>query len=945
MRPDGFLLLLPTFRRCFFIILSVALGLAFGHPAQATVPLLDLPHGARITVVGGAYADILMRDAFLEATFLEAFPEKQLVFHSLAFPGAKVPDTDSAVSVLKDALAELGTQCVWAFYGVAETLADAPAEVSFEERLRFFTKQMLSSRSNGDRLRLVLFGPPAQEPFGAPQGPVAARNAALKRTSETVAAVAREFGVPFVDLFTASERLFATSSQRAALLPKQWGRPQSALTVHGHLFRPEANRLLAPLVFDSLTRVPPKNDAPPEALLLRIREKHSAWRRAFLQMPEAPEPGAWRALESGASTPDARPQTPELENRDGKASPEPSAPNPIRPLPFKIAAAPSAQTFADNTAFPDLTPPIQMRWDAQGRLWVLCPEDKAGRHKLLVLTDQDGDGQADPTEAGSVQSISLDPSGRVLLRDSQPTKVQVETLEGSISGNKNPVYLLDPLNGHVEIPQEFVSLKETRLYAAAKPQSTADGTWIPADARATPLRPPLAQQSVKELLGQLTSPEGKKLPHIRNALASRPASEVLPALFQWAAGLDKSAPFTERHRLQALWLSRWFGQADNGLLEAALRSPDAEVRIEAVRIVRETRETLAQAARLLEPLSRDADARVRLEVLLAAGCLATHNAYALGLVHNIAAQPMDPVCERLAREVLARLEPDPSRILLPENPRALRFVLSGLSDAMLERAPQVEAVWMEQVDRDGTRMAALEAGLRSLTTLHGSSRAAEIAAALRRLQAAKLERGGHFEKLLSMALEAPAAELHPAEGIFGEVASGLQPGVLRVKAHAVWLKADGAPQNLWMRLNNAPERQIELLKALELLNEPALRAAFHPVLKQTLALPEHAPGLLEAALTSLPLTGPQFAAENIVLLQAQILAARAMPEAASALLQLPPETWTNAELLKADALLAALRRWQASVPQPKQGDAAKRAASEVIKRIEDWQKTIPDCTD
>jgi len=679
------------------------------------------------------------------------------------------------------------------------------------------------------------------------------------------------------------------------------------------------------------------------------------------------------------------------------ASPQTPASHSNQTLPLKIAPEPSTQTFASNTEFPDLTPPLQMRWDALGHLWVLCPSGTRNRHKLLVLSDQDGDGRADlcatyaanlgaasdfvlyrdgvllledgdvwllrdprgagtmerkerlltglniPEAADSAQTIALEPSGGVLLHDSPPHRTHLETPEGTLRRTKGSVYRLDPLTGHVEIPPEFVSFKEARLQAAAKPQRTLDGTWIPPDVKTAPWSPPLTQQPVKELLAEFTSPENAKLPHLRNALATRPPSEVLPALRQWAAQLDTTNPTSEWQRLQALWLSCWFGQTDNGLLEAALRSPNANVRIEAVRVLRDTRVPVAHAARWLAPLSQDADAGVRIEILLAAGGFDPHESTAVEIVHTVATQPMDATCERLAHEVLRRLEPDPARILIPENTQARRFVLSGLSNEMLERAPRVEAVWMEQVDREGMQPAALEEGLRGLTTLHGSNRAAEIAAALRRLQAAESQPEDHFGKLLSMLLAAPAAELRVAERTLEEVASGAQLGTLRTKAHAVWLKASGRPQALWKRLNNTPDRQLELLKALEMLKEPALCAAFHPVLKQTLSTPNPAPGLLEAAIATLPLTGPKFAAENFVLLQAQILAARAIPEAASALVQLPPDSWTHVDL-KPDALIAALRRWHETVPEPKQGDIATKAALEVIQRVADLQKAMSDCS-
>ena len=58
--------------------------------------------------------------------------------------------------------------------------------------------------------------------------------------------------------------------------------------------------------------------------------------------------------------------------------------------------------FASEEQFPDLVNPVQMAWDAKGRLWVAVwpnypertPDSKQG-DKIIILEDTDGDGRAD----------------------------------------------------------------------------------------------------------------------------------------------------------------------------------------------------------------------------------------------------------------------------------------------------------------------------------------------------------------------------------------------------------------------------------------------------------------------------------------------------------------------------------------------------------------------
>ena len=58
--------------------------------------------------------------------------------------------------------------------------------------------------------------------------------------------------------------------------------------------------------------------------------------------------------------------------------------------------------FASEEDFPELACPVQMRWDAKGRLWVSCTTTyphvypgNAAQDKIIVLEDTDADGRAD----------------------------------------------------------------------------------------------------------------------------------------------------------------------------------------------------------------------------------------------------------------------------------------------------------------------------------------------------------------------------------------------------------------------------------------------------------------------------------------------------------------------------------------------------------------------
>ncbi len=69
---------------------------------------------------------------------------------------------------------------------------------------------------------------------------------------------------------------------------------------------------------------------------------------------------------------------------------------------FKVDPRFEVNCFASEEEFPDIACPIQMRWDARGRLWVACsttyPHVYPGQEpndKIVILEDTDGDGMAD----------------------------------------------------------------------------------------------------------------------------------------------------------------------------------------------------------------------------------------------------------------------------------------------------------------------------------------------------------------------------------------------------------------------------------------------------------------------------------------------------------------------------------------------------------------------
>jgi hypothetical protein len=447
------------------------------------------------------------------------------------------------------------------------------------------------------------------------------------------------------------------------------------------------------------------------------------------------------------------------------------------------------------------------------------------------------------------------------------------------------------------------------------------------------------------------------LQRARHALASMPREEVLDALRDWELTLsvkDSASESYDKLRLQALWLRRWFDgsglEASGALLKKLLESGDAEVRAEAVRMVRETRRVLPEAMKFLEPRSKDESALVRLEVLAAAAAFAEHDPAAVKLVHAVLEKPMDAGLERMANEALENLEPDPSRLLVPSEPKALRFVLSRLSPAELSKAPGVEPVWQEQIDRFGIEERVREAALLALAKEHHTSRAAEIVRALERAEEAGAGTSGlpMMEILSELLLKTKPDGLHAAEGAIEKLATDSKQAGVRAKAHAAWLLAVLDEDALWKRLEKAPARQVELLNALPYVGAAAARAGLRPTLERVLrAGTGVSESVRAAALRALPLTGAEFAKQNFELLAAEILRGGLVSEAASALGQLSPKA-LNAPgvgtLGSLGPLVAALSKWLDAVPERERRTPEFAATLQVARRLSEMLKVQAEAT-
>jgi hypothetical protein len=351
--------------------------------------------------------------------------------------------------------------------------------------------------------------------------------------------------------------------------------------------------------------------------------------------------------------------------------------------------------------------------------------------------------------------------------------------------------------------------------------------------------------------------------------------------------------------------------------------------------------------RRLTLMATDAHERVRLEVLAAAGFFAgTETPAAVRLVHRVLLGTLDSTLERVAKETLRQLEPDPGRMLLPSEPAVLRFVLDRLTDAELAKATPAEPVWLAQLRRTGVPAATKEQALRSLAKKRNTSFVTELALTLEQLDAVDSD-PALFPPLLELLTNQQPGDLASGPDALAKLAGSAKPGRLRKVAHASWIQS-APPTEIWTQLQKDTGRQIELLQSLALVHDKAVRAACHPFLASVIESDQNRDKpVFRAALAALPLTGEAFAGRNLELLSSVLLKGKLVPEAVQALAQLPQTTLRTAKL---QSLFETLSAWMSTQTGPARNTPAFAQTlqlsrflataweEEVHKTVEQFQK-------
>jgi azurin len=401
-------------------------------------PKLELRPGDRICLIGNTLADRMQHVGWLETYLHSRFPEHELVVRNLGFSADELTTRPRSMnfgdphSHLRHSQADV----VFAFFGYNESFAGEAGLDDFGSKLRAFVAETRAQTYNGKSPpRLVLFSPIAHEDLRSPHLPDGKENnARLRLYTQAMAAVAKEAGVEFVDLFNPTHEAYQSAAK--------------PLTMNGIHPTPDGYQQLAGIIESQLFGVAPARDPQRlEQVRQAVLTKNLRWfnryratdgystygQRAFLRfvddqtnftvmqhelkmldvMTANRDKVIWAAARGetlavdGSNVPAPIPVISNVGGGSRGSSAEKegsliylSGEGAISKM--QVAKGMRVNLFASEEQFPELVNPVQSAVDTDGRLWVSAwatyphwHPNKPLNDKLLILPDEDGDGKAD----------------------------------------------------------------------------------------------------------------------------------------------------------------------------------------------------------------------------------------------------------------------------------------------------------------------------------------------------------------------------------------------------------------------------------------------------------------------------------------------------------------------------------------------------------------------
>ena len=188
-----------------FVVVAIA------GPSRAQVEAFELEPDTRIAVVGGSFAEQMFRHGWLEAALHARAPEGRLVVRNLGWSGDEpgLQPREQNFGSMIEHLRQQRAQLIIACWGMNASFRGEPGLASFEADLHAWVRAVRAERFDAELApRILLVSPIAHEDLGDPLPDGRAHNRDLARFTRSMARLAEEHGLRFVDLFTPTQSYY-----------------------------------------------------------------------------------------------------------------------------------------------------------------------------------------------------------------------------------------------------------------------------------------------------------------------------------------------------------------------------------------------------------------------------------------------------------------------------------------------------------------------------------------------------------------------------------------------------------------------------------------------------------------------------------------------------------------------------------------------------------------
>lgn len=376
---------------------------------------------ASIVLIGNTFAERLQHYNYFETLLHHNYPDKNLKIRNLGWSGDEITLSTRPLNfpTQDDLLKKLKADYLFICYGLNEAFKGPDSLDAFRRQLTTFLQHLKSNTYNGRSApQLILVSPIAHEKLGGLLPDPSEHNRNLKRYTQAMKQVASELDIPFIDLFSRTERAYSKSEP---------------LTINGIHLNDKGYQLVSQIMAKTLAI--PKSDWEPdlERLKVLVDQKNQQFfyhyravnseyivgrrKEPWVQPKGGPisYPSEMAKLETMVSRLDsvlwnfsqtgdesAFAQAHQILNDTVQyVIPDKSKIQKPGPELFELPEGFEINLYASEVDF-SLTNPVKITFDPQGRMWVTdmpsYPQYLPGappNDKILILEDTDGDGVAD----------------------------------------------------------------------------------------------------------------------------------------------------------------------------------------------------------------------------------------------------------------------------------------------------------------------------------------------------------------------------------------------------------------------------------------------------------------------------------------------------------------------------------------------------------------------